>query len=99
MNNERRTAPYWEQEEPVEVSTGRNRLSYYGKARVLQVRGADWINEDGELRSGKAVTIHVNKTIKKSPEAALALARLLRRVADDLERGCSEDDGDAVCAE
>ena len=85
MSDKWQGTPYWENEEPEEVSTGRNRVSYYGKAKVLQVRGADWINENGDLRNGKAVTIHVDKTIEKSPEGARALAALLRRVAEDLE--------------
>ncbi|MEI6287715.1 MAG: hypothetical protein WCP79_14520 [Bacillota bacterium] len=50
---------YWENETPVEVYTGKNRLKYFRNAGKLQISACDWQNADGETKQGKTVSLDV----------------------------------------
>ncbi|MDL2220604.1 hypothetical protein LJC55_02950 [Eubacteriales bacterium OttesenSCG-928-N14] len=48
---------YWKEETPQVIDTGRNVLRYYKQAKRLQVAYPNWIDNDGNSKPGKTVTI------------------------------------------
>ena len=50
---------FWELETPLEVNTAFGRLAYYRRAKRLQVSRSPWIDENGEVRVGKTVTVPI----------------------------------------
>ena len=50
---------YYELEEPVAVDNDFGRVAYYPNAQKFQLSRPAWIDENGETRKGKTVTIPV----------------------------------------
>lgn len=59
---------YWEDEDPVEVNTGRNIIRWYRGAERLQICGQNWLDGDGNEQRGKTVTLNI-AAVRTTPEA------------------------------
>ena len=71
---------WWEQEQPQIVRTKKNVLRWYPKAKKLQVARPDWTDENGEIKTGKTVTIDV----KEQPQE---VRTVFQEVIDSLDKG------------
>ncbi len=63
--------PYWEEEQPVEVVSARNKLRWFRKAARLHVALPDWQTDSGETRPGKTVALNVD-ALRESEDAEKA---------------------------
>lgn len=59
---------YWERETPIKAATRRNNIEYYPIAGKLSVARPAWVDENGEERRGKTVTVDI-AALKESPDA------------------------------
>ena len=64
---------YWEIEEPITASTGKNILRLFPEAQRLQVSMPDWVDTSGQQCRGKTVTLNIS-ALHESP-AAISLLR------------------------
>jgi len=78
-------AKYWENEQPQEVNTGRNRIRFFREARRLQVCMADWQDEHGETRQGKTVGVDLAALEEAEPEELQRAAAIFAEIAGNLE--------------
>ena len=73
---------WWEHEQPQEVRTRSNVVRWYPKAGKLQVARPDWTDTDGQVKSGKTVTVDI-EAIRQAGEGQNAAA-ILQAVIDML---------------
>ena len=73
---------WWTKEEPQVVRTRKNVLRWYPQAGKLQVSRPDWVDDDGETKTGKTTTIDVRALC--DDEAAHSAKVLLQEIADML---------------
>lgn len=50
---------YWETEQPLEITSKKNKLRWFPQAGQLQVSRPDWTDENGQVKPGKTVTLDV----------------------------------------
>ena len=79
ISDKPRETNYWETEEPEEMDTGRNVLSWYKKAGRLQVSMPSFQNRDGEWKRGKTVAINL-ESLYDAMEDDKTIAPFLRSV-------------------
>jgi len=59
---------YWENEQPVTANTGRNVFRYFKTSGKLQVCNPNWIDNGGQEKQGKTVTLDIS-ALRESPAA------------------------------
>ena len=76
---------YWEQEQPIVVSTSRNVLKYFREAGKLQVSHPSWTNDKGEERPGKTVTLDI-AALSENGGAMTVMCDILAEITGELEK-------------
>jgi hypothetical protein len=62
---------YWEQEQPVEVSTVKNVFRLFRAAGKLQISMPNWTDSEGNSKPGKTITLDI--TALKATSRAVEL--------------------------
>ena len=73
---------WWETETPEEIYTKSNVLRWYPRAGKLQVARPDWTDDEGQVKTGKTVTLNV-QAVKDAGEGQKAAA-ILQTIIDML---------------
>ena len=74
---------YWEREDALVAETGRNTIKYYMRAGKLQVSTPEWYEPNGDIVSGKIVTIDL-AALKRSESGMKVMKYVMEDICADM---------------